>query len=161
MEILGTVTTNSAGETEQIGRRLGELASRGLFIGLSGDLGGGKTTITRGIARGLGINANITSPTFQLVREYAGRERLFHFDFYRLDAEADLLDLDILGCLADGVVVAEWSERFEVPGADDKLLLRLEWESENRRRIEINGAGGSGSALSDYLLSINKSEITT
>jgi len=143
--------TESAEETERLGRLLGGRAGRGLFIGLSGDLGGGKTTLTRGIARGLGITANITSPTFQLVREYVGRERLFHFDFYRLDTGADLLDLDILGCLAEGVVVAEWSERFDVPGADDKLLMRLEWESENLRRIGITGAAGAGARLLEEL----------
>ncbi len=143
--------SGGAGATEHLGRLIGERATRGLFVGLSGDLGGGKTTLTRGIARGLGVDAAVTSPTFQLVREYGGRERLFHFDFYRLESGADLLDLDIRGCLADGVVVAEWSERFEVPDAESFIMMRLEWEGENERRIEITGAAGDGARLLDSL----------
>ena len=147
-----SLVTGSAEETVELGRALGELAERGLFVGLSGDLGGGKTTLTQGIARGLGIADNITSPTFQLVREYTGREQLFHFDFYRLESGADLFDLDIAGCLKDGVVVAEWSERFDVPDAEHFILMRLDWESENRRRIGITAAAGDGARLLETLL---------
>ena len=150
------IETRSAEETARLGRAIGERAGRGLFVGLSGDLGGGKTTLTQGIARGLGIEGNITSPTFQLVREYAGRERLFHFDFYRLESGADLLDLEIGGCLRDGVVVAEWSERFEVPDAEHFILMRLDWLSENGRRIEFTAAAGGGARLLEDLLSVLK-----
>jgi tRNA threonylcarbamoyladenosine biosynthesis protein TsaE len=152
MDKLKTMITGSAEETVKLGRALGELAGRGLFIGLSGDLGGGKTTLTQGLARGLGVEENVTSPTFQLVREYAGRERLFHFDFYRLESGADLFDLDIAGCLMEGVVVAEWSERFDVPDAEDFILMRLDWESENARRIGITAAAGGGERLLESLL---------
>jgi tRNA threonylcarbamoyladenosine biosynthesis protein TsaE len=152
MKEIRTIETGDVEETVGLGRAIGELAGRGLFIGLSGDLGGGKTTLTQGIARGLGIEGNITSPTFQLVREYAGRERLFHFDFYRLESGADLLDLEIGVCLRDGVVVAEWSERFEVPDAEHYILLRLDWESENQRRIGFTAAAGDGGKLLDEVI---------
>ena len=147
IEKMKAIITGSVEETVGLGRLIGENAARGLFVGLSGDLGGGKTTLTRGIARGMGVEGDITSPTFQLLREYAGRERLFHFDFYRLESGADLLDLDIAGCLDSGVVVAEWAERFDVPGADNFILMRLDWEGENRRRIALTGASGAGTAL--------------
>jgi tRNA threonylcarbamoyladenosine biosynthesis protein TsaE len=152
MDEIKTIASGSAKETVLLGKLIGELAARGLFVGLSGDLGGGKTTLTQGIARGLGIQGNITSPTFQLMREYEGRERLFHFDFYRLESGADLFDLDIAGCLREGVVVAEWSERFDVPEAEHYVLLRLEWESENSRRFEITAAAGDGEHLLKTLL---------
>jgi len=145
-----TLLTESDKETLEVGRLLGARLGRGMFVGLSGDLGGGKTTITRGIARGLGIEAAITSPTFQLLREYEGRERLYHFDFYRLGGESDLLDLDIIECLRDGVVVAEWADMFSVPDVDEYLIVKFYWEGENRRRIEFAGASaGAGGILEE------------
>ena len=136
---LRNLTTRSPDETEEVGRLLGERLGRGAYVGLSGDLGGGKTTLTRGIARGLGITDAVTSPTFQLIREYDGRARLFHFDFYRLASPADLLDLDLNDCLRTGIVVAEWAEKFEAPGAESFLSIRLDWAGDTRRRITFTG----------------------
>ncbi|MFA6451808.1 MAG: tRNA (adenosine(37)-N6)-threonylcarbamoyltransferase complex ATPase subunit type 1 TsaE [bacterium] len=159
MEEIRKIVTQSAEETVKLGWTLGERAGRGLFIGLSGDLGGGKTTLTQGIARGLSVEGAVTSPTFQLLREYSGRERLYHFDFYRLESGADLFDLDIAGCLKDGVVVAEWSERFEVPDAEHYIMMRLDWESESCRRIEFTGAAGDGAGLLEALLKEFESQL--
>lgn len=147
-----TLTTESAAETEKIGRLIGGRLERGMFVGLIGELGGGKTTLARGIARGLGVGANVTSPTFQLIREYAGRERLFHFDFYRLESARELLDLDLAGCLENGVVVAEWAEKFDVPDAASFFRIRFEWEGENRRRLEFTGASPDCARLLDSIV---------
>ena len=146
-----TLITGSADETEEVGLLLGAGLERGMFVGLSGELGGGKTTLTRGIARGMGIRADVTSPTFQLVREYNGRERLYHFDFFRLASGCDLLDLDIAGCLEKGIVVAEWAEKFDVVDAVRFIRIRFGWEGENRRRIEFTGGSPEGCLLLDSL----------
>jgi tRNA threonylcarbamoyladenosine biosynthesis protein TsaE len=147
-----TIVTRSAVETAELGRLIGARLARGTFVGLSGDLGGGKTTLTQGIARGLGIEANVTSPTFQLLREYQGRERLFHFDFYRLESGGDLLDLDVSGCMESGVVVAEWAEKFDAPAAASRIFIRFDWKGENSRRIEFHGASPDCAAVVDDIV---------
>lgn len=139
--------SNSAQETEQIGRLIGEAASLGLFVALNGDLGTGKTALTRGIARGLGIDGHITSPTFQLMREYVGRLTLYHFDFYRIGSAGEVMDLDMADCLNTGIVAAEWSGMFDEFASDDFVEIHMEWAGENERRIKFLRSGGSGTAL--------------
>jgi len=83
---MATFISHSPAETGSFGERWGRAAQPGLVIGLSGDLGAGKTQLVKGIARGLGITAQVHSPTFTLVNEYGGgRLRLFHLDLYRLE----------------------------------------------------------------------------
>ncbi|HOX28435.1 MAG TPA: tRNA (adenosine(37)-N6)-threonylcarbamoyltransferase complex ATPase subunit type 1 TsaE [bacterium] len=147
------IETESAAQTAEIGALLGAVLPRGMFVGLSGDLGGGKTTFTQGLARGLGVRGNVTSPTFQLVREYKGRERLFHFDFYRLDSGSDLLDLDIPACLKEGVVAAEWADLFEVPDIDQFILMQFTWTGEECRFIDVISCSEQGSELMNKLVS--------
>ena len=145
--------THSEGETDSFGAVAGRLAVRGLFVALCGELGSGKTVFARGMARGLGCRGRVTSPTFQLVREYQGSDlRLFHFDFYRLGSEGEAVDLDIEYCLEQGVVAAEWSDRF--PGLEwpDTITVRLEWAGETDRRIEIAAAEGAGTGVLDGML---------
>ena len=79
--------------TEELAQELARKLEPGDVIGLDGDLGTGKTVFVKGLARGLGIAANIISPTFNLVRSYEGRLPLFHFDIYRIDDTAELLDI--------------------------------------------------------------------
>ena len=147
LRTIADIETVSAAETEELGRLIGEALERGAFIALEGDLGGGKTTFTRGLARGLGIASNVTSPTFQLVREYEGRIGLFHFDFYRLETASELVDLDIGYCLGAGVVVAEWADRFPPPESDSLLRLRFDWAGESRRRIRLEACPRAAAAL--------------
>ena len=142
------VETLSPEETEAVGRLVGEHAGTGLFVGLCGELGSGKTVFVRGMARGLGISGNITSPTFQLMREYQGREKLYHFDFYRLGEAGDVADLDISGSLETGVAVAEWNDRFPGFTGGDYLLVRIEWTGETARKLKFIDAGGAG----DYII---------
>jgi len=106
-------TTASEALTEDLGRRLGLQLAGGEIILLHGDLGTGKTCLTRGICRGLGITGEIVSPTFTLVNTYPGRLTVHHLDFYRIEDDAPLEDIGIMEILdevGDGraVLVAEW-----------------------------------------------------
>ena len=88
------ITTHSADETQALGEKLAERLRPGDVIAYFGDLGAGKTALTRGIARGLGIEDNVTSPTYTIVNEYlSGRLPLFHFDMYRLSSSDELFDI--------------------------------------------------------------------
>jgi tRNA threonylcarbamoyladenosine biosynthesis protein TsaE len=121
-----------------LGEKLGELLVGGEVILLNGELGSGKTTLTRGIGRGLGIERGVRSPTFQLLREYPGRLKLHHADLYRIGgmAEADELGLDELPN-RDGVLVVEWAERgFE---RSDSLSIQLEYAEPGRRLLLTGG----------------------
>jgi len=130
--------TNNESETICEGRKLGQLLKPGSVVALYGKLGAGKTVFTRGIAAGLGIDMNISSPTFTIVNEYNGEIPLFHFDMYRLDDESELFDIgwdDYLD--RGGVCVVEWSEK--VPGAfsPDTVIVKLENLGGDSRRLEI------------------------
>src|ERR1700744_789767 len=101
-------------KTEALGETWGRAAKNGLVIGLSGDLGAGKTQLVKGLARGLGITARVPSPTFTLVNVYTGgRLTLFHLDLYRLETKEQILSAGIEEYLKpDGVAVIEWAERW-------------------------------------------------
>lgn len=110
----------------ELGRRAAAEMRSGMVIALVGGLGAGKTHWTKGLVAGLGSEAEVTSPTFGLVHEYAGgRMTVFHFDFYRLDAPEELLALGWDEYLdAGGVVIAEWGDKFaELLPADTKWLV--------------------------------------
>src|ERR1043166_2837659 len=92
--------THSPAETEMLGERWGREAQTGWVIGLSGELGAGKTQLVKGLARGLGIVARVHSPTFTLVNEYGGgRLRLFHLDLYRLETREQIIAAGLEECL--------------------------------------------------------------
>lgn len=105
--------TDSVEETIELGERLSERFDVGDLIALVGELGSGKTVLVRGIARGLGVaDEQVSSPSYVLVQEYAGRVRLYHVDLYRLDEPAaELEQLALAEMLADGVVIIEWADR--------------------------------------------------
>src|SRR6267142_309558 len=111
---MATFISHSAADTEALGESWGRAAERGLVIGLSGDLGAGKTQLVKGLARGLGIGARVHSPTFTLVNEYSGgRSPLFHLDFYRLETREQIIGAGLEEYLRpDGVAVIEWVERW-------------------------------------------------
>jgi len=118
--------SHSPAETGSLGERWGRAAQRGLVIGLSGDLGAGKTQFVKGIARGLGITARVHSPTFTLVNEYGGgRLRLFHLDLYRLEARGQMVSAGLEEFLQpDGVTVIEWAEK----------MVNEEWRMKNEEK---------------------------
>lgn len=132
------IETASEAETEKAGEDLGRSLAAGDVVLLFGDLGAGKTAFVRGMARGIGANPDdVSSPTFTIVQEYAGRSAtLYHVDLYRLEpAEIDDLGLDDL-VSSDGIVAIEWAERWR-GRPDDVTEVRLDHRGEERRAIEI------------------------
>lgn len=127
----GTYRTEATDETIALGRVLGTLLSPGDVLVLTGDLGAGKTQLTKGIAQGMGIEDDVTSPTFNILMVYEGEGMpLYHFDLYRLDDPDQLEDTGLYDLLdADGACVIEWGEQFsdEIgPERLDVFLSRLD-----------------------------------
>jgi len=114
---LSDLITHSAAETEAAGEQLGRALRKGDVVLLSGELGAGKTTFVRGVARGTESAAPVASPTFQLVRLYPGRVQLAHVDLYRIESGAELAGLGLEELADEGALVVEWGERIEVDGA--------------------------------------------
>ena len=134
--------TNSPEETEALGADLAGRLEPGTVIAFTGDLGVGKTAFVRGLARGLGVQERVTSPTFTIVNEYeGGRLPLFHFDMYRLGSADELFDIGWEDYLARGGVCAvEWSEN--VADALEEGCLRVDirrGEDDDQRIITIGG----------------------
>ena len=136
------ITTYSADETQALGTKLAKRLQPGDVIASFGDLGAGKTALTRGIAQGLGITDIVTSPTYTIVNEYlTGRLPLFHFDMYRLGSSDELFDIGWEDYLARGGVCAvEWSENVEdaLQGAIRVTIEKDPFEADTRR-ITIEG----------------------
>ena len=121
--------THSAEETEAVGEELAPLLAPGDLLLLAGELGAGKTTFVRGLARGLGVTAPVQSPTFQLVRVYPGRVQLAHVDLYRLESGTELADLGLDELLDEGVVAVEWGDRLRL---DYPRTRRIEFQAPDR-----------------------------
>ena len=151
---MATLISNSPAETEALGSRWGREATRGLVIGLTGELGAGKTQLVTGIARGLDVATRVHSPTFTLLNEYrGGRLALFHLDLYRLETRAQLLGagLEDYFFQPDGVAVIEWAEKWfgEMQNAEGGMQNwpgRYRWVwikqlSEGQRRIVYEDFG--------------------
>ena len=136
------IRTISPEETEAVGRKIAAKLLPGDIIAYYGDLGAGKTAFTRGLAAGLGVTEQVTSPTYTIVNEYlSGRMPLFHFDMYRLDSADDLFDIGWEDYLARGGVCAvEWSENVEeaLSGAI-RITISKDPADENVRTITIEG----------------------
>ena len=135
----------SADETRGIGRRLGALLAAGDVIALIGDLGAGKTQLTKGIAEGLGSQAMVTSPTFVLMNSYDARVPVRHYDLYRLDA-VDLESLAYYDLRGASVSVIEWGEKAG-DGLGDRLEVRLEVIAPERRRLTFAAVGERAKTL--------------
>ena len=118
-------------ELIQWGQRLGTLLQAGDVLVLTGDLGAGKTTFTKGLALGLGISQMIKSPTYTIVREYEGRLPLYHLDVYRIEGDADSIDLDEF-LFGGGVTVIEWGHLLGEDLPDSYLELEILKEAEGR-----------------------------
>ncbi len=142
MKTVYTLQSESASHTLAVGRILGEVLEPGDIVALEGDLGSGKTCLTQGIARGLGVPPVyvVTSPTFTLVNEYPGRLVLYHLDVYRLSGPGDLEDM---GCddflFGRGVAVIEWAEKVRDVLPEETLWIRMTWIDETKRRLVLSG----------------------
>lgn len=132
--------TNSPQETEALGQKLGQTLPAGTVIAYRGDLGAGKTAFTRGLARGLGIQDPVTSPTYTIVNEYlGGRVPLFHFDMYRLHSADDLFDIGWDDYLErQGICAVEWSENV-AEALEEPLVVTICKTGEESRKITLEG----------------------
>jgi tRNA threonylcarbamoyladenosine biosynthesis protein TsaE len=136
-----SLTTASADETVKLGRILSEKLRSGDVLALSGELGAGKTCLTQGIARGLGVSDSyaVTSPTFTLVNEYPGRQVLYHLDVYRLSGSRDLEEMGYEEYFyGKGITIIEWAEKISDILPDETITLIIKFLDENMRRIEIS-----------------------
>lgn len=134
--------------TEALGEVLAPLLCAGDVLILSGDLAAGKTQLTKGIARGLGVAEPVTSPTFNILLAHEGRLPLYHFDLYRLETAEQLEDLDYWGTLeADGVGVVEWGDRFADALPIDGVVVRIAITGDDTRRLELSALGARGAEL--------------
>lgn len=130
--------TTGRNETQKLGEALGRLLKAGDFLALTGDLGAGKTAFTRGIARGLGITEDITSPTFTIINQYEAAVPLAHMDAYRLRDPDELENIGYYDYLEDFVVVLEWADRVECLIPKDALRIDFTVLDENRRSIRFH-----------------------
>jgi tRNA threonylcarbamoyladenosine biosynthesis protein TsaE len=145
-------TTRSPEETEWLGGRLGQLARPGAIFLLVGKLGAGKTCLTRGIARGLGITEPVLSPTFVLVRELKGRLPLYHADLYRLDNPGGIAGLGLDEYLyGDGLTVIEWADKGRDVLPEEHLLIIIEYGASDTRLFRFIAHGENYEALLEKL----------
>lgn len=135
----GTYLITSEAETRALGLAIASAAEPGDIVALIGDLGTGKTALTKYIAEGLGIKEDVISPTFTIVKEYrSGRLPLYHFDVYRLSNGWELLDTGAEDYLEDsGLSVIEWADIVADVLPPDSLVVMIEYAEEGARRITV------------------------
>lgn len=136
------IVTRSPEETQELGRRIGELARAGDVFLLTGNLGAGKTCFTQGLATGLGIKEYVMSPTFVIVRELRGRLPLYHIDLYRLERVEETADLGLDDYFyGSGVCVVEWADRAMSLLPEEHLLIDISYVSDTERRFRMTPRG--------------------
>lgn len=134
------IKTQSTEETEALGRKIGNALKKGDVVSLRGSLGAGKTVIAKGIARSLGIDEAIVSPTFTLVQEYDGREKLYHLDIYRLSGEDEFESMGGEEFLyPDGISLIEWSEKIDSMLPDGTIYIDITINDDLSRSVDIRG----------------------
>ena len=129
-------------ETQKLGEKIGRAAVPGMVVALIGDLGTGKTTLTKSIAKGLGVTETVTSPTFNIVREYkSGRIPLYHFDVYRIADPEEMYELGYEEYFyGDGICVVEWADIIEELLPEDAVVISIDrGASEEEREYIIEG----------------------
>ncbi len=139
---MSVIKSKSASETEKTGAALGAALPYGAVVALFGDLGAGKTAFTRGFAKGMGIDCDVTSPTFAIMNDYfSAGKHLYHFDMYRVSGYEDLFSTGYFDfCGGDGSVIIEWSENIEECLPADCVRISIsKTDDENERLIEISG----------------------
>ncbi len=133
------IITKNYEETQQAGELLAkEIKKTPLVVALEGDLGAGKTTFIQGMARGMGIKEQITSPTFVIMKRYGLSDGFFyHLDCYRLNSSKDVLDLGFKEIIRPGnIIVIEWAEKIKDILPENTLWLKFEYLDKDRREIE-------------------------
>lgn len=134
------IISNSANDTENIGRKIADVLNGDEVIALFGGLGMGKTAFTRGLSAGLGVDDGVSSPTFALVNEYHGKYDIYHFDMYRVNTWDDLYSTGFFDYINNGVLVIEWSENIEGALPENAVRINIsKGENDNQRVFEIEG----------------------
>ncbi len=137
---MATFFSNNEAETEELGARLSARLPDGAVVAMYGDLGAGKTAFVRGMARGMGLDCRVSSPTFTIVNEYLGQRELIHFDMYRLSGADELFEIGWEDYLNRGAVCAvEWSEKVQDAFFGDEITVTIEKLGDTRRKITIEG----------------------
>lgn len=139
-----TIETESAAQTQALGARLAVQLSAGDVLLLQGPLGAGKSELTRGVAKGLGVTEPVTSPTFTILQVHdSGRLPLYHFDWYRLAGADELYEMGMDEYLGgDGVAMVEWPTRAAEAVPDIRLEIEITPLGDERRRIVLRPVGG-------------------
>ena len=136
------VISNSPDETIALGKKIAGSLSSGSIVAVTGTLGSGKTCLTKGIALGLGLTENITSPTYTIINEY-NRDpcpALYHIDAYRLNCDKDFEDIGGVDTInSGGISIIEWSERIPNSIPENSIFITLEIKDEFSRTIKIKG----------------------
>lgn len=148
------ITTNSPAESEELGAIIGGMLKPGSFLALRGDLGGGKTCMTRGLVASLAPQSAhmVASPTYAIMNCYQGDTTVYHFDFYRLTGDDDVAELGFEDLFyGNGVCVVEWSERLAELLPADVLTLLFEYAGEDRRIITITSSGQESDKIVERL----------
>ena len=134
------VISASPCQTEELGAKIASVLKGREMIALFGDLGAGKTALTRGICSGLGISDGVCSPTFAIVNAYSGTAPVYHFDMYRITGADDLFATGYYDYIGQGVIIIEWSEKIETELEPDCIRIRIsKTDKENERIFEIEG----------------------
>jgi len=139
-----TIITHSPEETIELGARIAKHLDKGSFVALEGDLGSGKTMLTKGLAKGLGVQDHlyVNSPSFVIIKEYHGEVDLFHFDVYRLDERHFLDTLDHKRYFyGEGVTVVEWADKIrdELPGEYLEIIIAHAGKTERQFKLKAYG----------------------
>jgi tRNA threonylcarbamoyladenosine biosynthesis protein TsaE len=138
------LTTHGASETESVAAALGRVLRPGDLVVLTGELGAGKTTFVKGVARALGVQEHVTSPTFTIVQEYDGAVPVAHVDVYRLERMQELHDLGFEELLEGRVVLVEWGEMIAPVLPSDRVEVRLSMLDDADTRVVEIAAYGPG-----------------
>lgn len=134
------IEINNREETILLGEKIGLLAFENMLITMNGDLGAGKTTMTKGIAKGLGVKGIVNSPTFTIMKIYEGRLTLYHLDVYRITNSSDDFELEEY-FENDGVCVIEWAEQIMDLIPDNRLDIIIRDLGDEKRHIELISNG--------------------
>jgi tRNA threonylcarbamoyladenosine biosynthesis protein TsaE len=138
------LTSNTPQETENLGNQLGRLLSAGSFVALRGNLGCGKTCFTRGLVLSTAVESSglVASPTYAIMNNYPGSPPVYHFDFYRLSGDDEIIELGFEEFFyGDGICVVEWSERLTKLLPLDRLIVEFEHRGDDQRSITISAQG--------------------
>ena len=136
------IIVNNLKDTEKLGRIIAKCAEKGTVICLDGELGAGKTSLARFIAKELGVKDYIVSPTFTIIKEYEGRLPFYHMDVYRIDSEDDMYDLGYDEYIySEGVTVIEWSKLIEGILPEERIKIEIKRINDTKREINIDGKG--------------------